>query len=88
METFVNITILEVEFITKKKKDVKNNTSYQSLCYANGTDLDYTLAFEDVPRKYEGTKKPDFHSHTCTTYSHRKCWHSLILAWIVLEERK
>lgn len=35
-----------------------------SLCYANDTDLDYTLVFEDMPRKCEGTKKPDFHSHT------------------------
>lgn len=26
--------------------------------------LDYTLTFEDVPRKCEGTKKMDFHSHT------------------------
>lgn len=40
-----------------------------SLCYANDTDLDYTLAFEDMPRKYEGTKKPDFHSHT---YAHTR----------------
>lgn len=43
---------------------------YIPLCYANDTDLDYTLAFEDMPRKYEGTKKPDFHSHTFAQHTH------------------
>ena len=67
---------------------------YIPLCYANDTDLDYTLAFEDMPRKYEGTKKTDFHSHTFAqhththTHTHRNCWQSLILAWILLEGRK
>jgi len=36
------------------------------LCYANDMDLDYTLPFEDMPRKCEGTKKPDFPSYTHT----------------------
>lgn len=63
---------------------------YIPLCYANDTDLDYTLAFEDMPRKYEGTKKPDFHSHTFAqhTHTHGNCWQSLILARILLEGRK
>lgn len=45
---------------------------YIPLCYANDTDLDYTLAFEDMPRKYEGTKKPDFHSHTFAQHTHTR----------------
>lgn len=34
------------------------------LCYANDINLDYTLMFEDMPRNSEGTKKPNFYSHT------------------------